>query len=980
MAGDLVAPASPRTGWLFWLCGLVVTNCSSVACTPTTDLEAAEHVGGYHRVATTQGSAVAVTQDQRIAVVTNRSDGVVSIVRLEPSKELPELVSDAPATQIPFHPLNESKPWAAVIGTDDDTAYVLLRGLSQVVRVSGLHGKAPHVTAAVQVGSEPTSLVISPTGKWLYVANWGEGTVSSILFKEQLEARWDLNSRLVDEALLGPLIGAGEPTSAVWTKTELELHRRPGLAHPRALAITDDGDSDDTDETLYATEFFSQPLPNGGDSALADDLDHSREGVIYPILTSTGGSPPDVNVIPLKAVDVTFTDSEGMATACFPNQLYSAAVSGDRLYVTSVCASPKGPLEAGPAGDLKENNFKTLMHSAVFVVDTARNREVEAERLVLTDALQTSYVADTAAAGEVPPAAQRMALVPNEIVVAAPDSAGNRQAYLSAMGSSAVYPISFAASGTATVGSVGRRFIGLSDDGSVMPTGIAVLSDGRGLVADDAMPGLAVLDLVAQDVLGAKSLSRDWSQDPETTEGELLSDEARKGHHLFATGLGIWSLKGQGWSSCESCHPDGLSDGVTWRFTRGPRRTISLAGTYYRDEPTRRVLLWGANIDEIHDVEVIARNLSGGVGGVLWTPYAETPGKDCRLIYDGGTPSSDGTTPACPAPLATINRANGLNGTLSALSRSSKAQPPCEATDSSCELNGSFDWGHIDAFIRTIRAPHAPTTLDPTSVAKGARLFESKKCNACHAGAGWTLSHMFYAPSLDANGAVHSADPRKAVPPHVLDHAEIDPMLGQLRTRQYSIPAPAAFWPDGGQAGTFRTAPPLDATVDTKLDYLFGQLPVKDGMTPPKALPADQIKCVLRSVGTFPTQPSEGFEDRGVTAGNGAPPVLETRFVLSGTAYAGQVAYGETGFNIPSLVGLATGAPYFHAGNARTLEELFDNAFSGHHGAMGEPSPTPDEIKNLVSYLLSLDETDASMPVAMYGAFNPDLCAQFTLQ
>jgi hypothetical protein len=34
------------------------------------------------------------------------------------------------------------------------------------------------------------------------------------------------------------------------------------------------------------------------------------------------------------------------------------------------------------------------------------------------------------------------------------------------------------------------------------------------------------------------------------------------------------------WSSCGSCHPDGLADGVTWIFGTGPRQTKPLDGTF----------------------------------------------------------------------------------------------------------------------------------------------------------------------------------------------------------------------------------------------------------------------------------------------------------------------------------------------------------------------------------------------------------------
>jgi hypothetical protein len=979
MAGETASPvvAVVRRA-LFGIVGLAL-----LACTPTTKLDSSAHVAGRARVGVTQGSAVAVTQDESVAVVADRSEGVVSILHLDPTQDAAKLVTGAPPFNIAFRPLNEAQPWAVVIGADDDTAYVLVRGLAQVARLVGLHGRSPHVDRTIAVGSEPTSIVISPSGKWLYVANWGEGTVSNILVDQWSEARWDLNRRLADEAFLGPLVGEGKPPSAVWTKKDLELHR-PGLAHPRALAMTDDGDADDSDELLYATEFFAQPLPNGGPAGV-DDLDHSRVGLVYPIQVAdteterAGDPPPDTNVIQLMAVELTFTDSAKGATACFPNQLYSAATSGDRLYVTSICASPSGPTEAGPMGDA--NNFKTMLHSAVFAIDTTSNRQVSAKPLILTEALRDSYAADRTADDTPPPSADRMPLLPVEIVVAAPDAAGNRQGYLSAMGSGAVYPITFAPNDSASVGSAGRRYIDLGH--SAMPVGVALLSNGRGLIVDDKASTLRALDLAAsRSSATADTLDPDLLTKQGIPPTELLSPDARDGRQLFATGLTAWSLKSQGWSSCESCHPEGLSDGVTWRFTRGPRRTISLAGTYYRDEPARRVLLWGANIDEVHDLEAIARGLSGGIGGVVWNPYAEDQiGKDCRLLYDGKSAPAVQDSSLCSGPLLTTTRQNGLNGSLSAITRTSKTDPHCNDGDPSCDVNGSLDWGKIDSFLHTIRAPHAPSTLDWGSVGRGQALFEKMKCSACHAGPGWTLSHVFYEPGPAANGRVPDADPRVDLSVSPLP---LDEMLGSLRTKQYTIPdagdAQDAFGPAGTRIA-FRVAPPTDASADTILDYIFGLPPAKDGEVPRPAPPADQIKCVLRSVGTFPDQ-TTGENKTGITAGGDAPPAQEVRLILNGMAYDEKLALGATGFNIPSLVGLSLGGPYFHAGNARTLEESFDTAFEGHYAAMGVTAPSSDEIRDLVSYLLSLDESideeHDTAPVAVPNlGFNPDLCAPF---
>lgn len=225
-------PASPA-----FRLALAAASLHVAGCTPTTDLsEPKEEFGGRGRVFTTQGSAVAITGDKRIAVVTNRTDGIVSIVRLDPRKP-DDLLTDRPPIELPFHPLDQTKPWAAVIGPDDDTAYVLLRnsgvGPGEVVKIVGLHSSRPREDSRVTVGSEPTSIIITPSGQRLFVANSNEGTINIIVTKNSKVHEWHVNDRLAASGFLG--------TSAV---------ERRALAHPRALAMTDDGDEDDEDELI----------------------------------------------------------------------------------------------------------------------------------------------------------------------------------------------------------------------------------------------------------------------------------------------------------------------------------------------------------------------------------------------------------------------------------------------------------------------------------------------------------------------------------------------------------------------------------------------------------------------------------------------------------------------------------------------------------------------------------------------------------
>ena len=50
------------------------------------------------------------------------------------------------------------------------------------------------------------------------------------------------------------------------------------------------------------------------------------------------------------------------------------------------------------------------------------------------------------------------------------------------------------------------------------------------------------------------------------------------------------------WSSCGSCHPDGLADGVTWIFGTGPRQTKPLDGMFnkFTNMEDQGLLNWSA--------------------------------------------------------------------------------------------------------------------------------------------------------------------------------------------------------------------------------------------------------------------------------------------------------------------------------------------------------------------------------------------------
>lgn len=904
------------------------------------------------RVGNTRGGPIVVTRDEQVAVATNRSAGVVTVLRLDPTKGAAGLVTNK--TELDLDALPDrppatttraigagSEPWAAVIGVDDDSAYVIARRDGRVVRIVGLHTE-PKVDSWVNVGSEPTSIVIAPSGLRLFVANWGDGSISVVTPPDPrstpqmaLSATVDLNEALTGTGFLG------------------SVKARSGLAHPRALAMTDDGDDIDNDETLYATEFFSQPLTTpsaagpDADAATASDpsvFDRNRQGVVYRIPIAQGV----VDTITLAPVDDTgFVDSNDAKTGCFPNQLYAAAIDADRLYVTSLCASPKGPLGAIKKGDVTSTaNFKTLLHPVLYSVDIRSNVEAPGERRVLTKEIEALNSAS-------PNAVPRMPLIPGDLTFALPNADGKREAFVTAMGADAVFRLGES-------GKIGFLDVAPADQiQGHLPIGTAVLEKASlALVLNDNSQSISVVDLSSNSVTRVEGTIATNKHALDTR-----NSDANAGHLLFATGTDEWSFKGQAWGSCEGCHPDGLSDGVTWFFARGPRRTISTAGTY--DEAgNRRVMLWTANIDEVHDIEGIVRTVTGGVGAVLWNYASKNSTNDDRIIYDGTIP--------VPAGKPTSTLRNNLNGSVKAL-LDVNSGPFCTVDSTVCDRSPAHEWDQIDAFIQSVRAPNPPGDLDADQVARGASLFDEGRCGACHGGPSWTISRVFYSPGPEFNGALPYAAP---APNSDGSFPELD--IGRLRKEFYTVPAelrslnPVSL-PDG--LATFRSWNPGDLSP---VVYLYGTQD-QDGYDSKKTHANDQINCVLRAVGTFPVQPAAPAVNTAGIVAPGAPPILEVRQADMAT-----LALGATGFNIPSLLGLGASSSYFHAGNARTLEEAFDPTFDAHLRALNpdflsDAATRASDVSDLVAFLLSIEDgTETAVPGIDELGFDPDLCAQIT--
>jgi YVTN family beta-propeller protein len=195
---------------------------------------------GKRAIGATRGSAIALTPDDSRLVAVNRDVGTVTVMDVVYGDD------DLPTMTVVDELDVGEEPWQVAIDGCGERAYAVLRKDQKLVAIDDLGG-TPHKGAEVAVGSEPTGLALSPNNGSVYVANWVDGTVSVVdAVTLSLTKTIDLNVALAATGLLGPSVSASKS--------------RRALAHPRSIAITNNGDASDSDEKIYVTEFFAQRI------------------------------------------------------------------------------------------------------------------------------------------------------------------------------------------------------------------------------------------------------------------------------------------------------------------------------------------------------------------------------------------------------------------------------------------------------------------------------------------------------------------------------------------------------------------------------------------------------------------------------------------------------------------------------------------------------------------------------------------------
>ncbi len=610
----------------------------------------------------TRSSSLALTSDDRALVVVNRETDSVAVLRVRDAAgaDLFAKLDEVPVGQDP----------RSVALTPDDARAFVTNAASGTVSVIELDAPV-RVIAEIPVGTEPRGIAATPSGARFFVANHTAGTVSVI----------DADSlQVIDTVTVG--------------------------GNPSALAVSNDGDADDLDETVFVTQFFAEPIPGGP----GEGFDEGRRGVLHAFPVSGASAPAAITLSPLADVgftadrapfcaefnaaahseifcpDTAATDPLDPAIAqdpqgAFPNQLQALVLRDGLLYVPSIGAGPEPPVR-----------FNVNVQGLVHVVDGAGASEIAERTVNLNAQIRT----------EPAPAVPNQSLgklFANDVVAIDADPLGDVFLIVS-RGGNYVLRAALDANGKLDIGAPNAvvRF----QTGNI-PNGVAISADGlRAYVNNEVGVSVTAIDL-ANDVV----LERDVATGTLPVPGSF-EHSALLGKLVFHTALGtpdlglfgtsvrdIVPLESRGkasdnaWSSCSSCHPDGLSDNVTWIFGTGPRQTVPLDAFFSKQSPLdQRISNWSAVMGSVTDFNNNAIGVQGGTG------FAGQP------------------------PPATIFQHGITEG-------------------------GSDSLDAMTLWVQTIRPLEQPDSTDLPSLANGEVLFQAN-CASCHGGAKWTKSQIVY--------------------------------------------------------------------------------------------------------------------------------------------------------------------------------------------------------------------------------------------
>lgn len=598
-------------------------------------------------------STIALSQSGAILGAVNNAH-TVSFFRTSNNTRIAEVVVGNEASHIAFHP-NGNK--AYVTNAADSTVSII--NLTNFT-----------VTGTIDTPAEPRGILISPNGSAGYIVGFF-GTV------RQFDPSTDTFVRDIDVGFKA-----------------------------KEAAMTNDGDTDDADETLYIVGFYSRLIPGGG-GQVPITTDH--EGTFGIITAVTGAASATGTIAPLAAsgftedrgpfcianaaVNDTFCEGADPAhdAGVFFNQGGSPIICGTEMLIPAIGADPEPPVS--------EN---TNIQALIAVVDTTTNLENAAKKVNVN--------------AEIPAEAN-----PGKAALSGTENRARSfmgdMISVKTFGEDCASGVALSRSNDYVMfGTVGAGAFTINPPTPVrvsvgkIPTGMVVNNNGGAnadtLYVNNSIDGtISVIDLATQAVT-TTIVSKDLPA-PGTPE-----HMQRIGKFAFFTGFGLPAddilddnirdiplernrASADGWSSCASCHPDGnLVDAVTWIFATGPRQTVPLDGTMF-GENNHRILNWNGVRGSFTDFNNNARNVQGGEG------FAG--------LFDGAGEI------AAPAGVFNHGATEGISEALDAMTA----------------------WASV---LRAVNVPQAAAA----DIAAG-RIVFTANCASCHGGPKWTSSQRdFY--------------------------------------------------------------------------------------------------------------------------------------------------------------------------------------------------------------------------------------------
>jgi YVTN family beta-propeller protein len=639
---------------------------------------------GSAGAAPSRSTTIALTSDETRLVVVNREANTLSFIRVKDDQgqdvdvKLAEIGVGLEPRCVAVHP-------------NDEVAYVT-NGISGTVSVVDLvQGR---VANEVRVGTEPRGCALTPDGSLLYVANHTEGTVSIIVTSNPLN----------------PILDGS-----------VQVGR-----NPTAIAITDRGTGNISDDTVFVTQIFAELNPDFNDPIFdgnGEGRDLGKRGVVQAF--PAGNASPTITTITLAPLaDSGFTanrtafctkatppqphslifcpdplppDLTNVPQGVFPNQLLSALIRGNRLYLPNIGAQPEPP-----------EIFNANVQALVYAVDTDTLAEVMAEHVNLNKQIAVETALP-------PPSLDRT--FGNDLVAIDANLAGDTFLIVS-RGGNQVFRAKPDAEGKLNILNAAGTAVDCRVQTGNLPSGVAMRQDGtRGYANNEANFSVTSMNVADGFCL---TLQLDISSSEPPAPGTLEHAQLL-GKVAFFTALGIpdndifgmdirdivpRNFKGKqskdAWSSCGSCHPDGLADGVTWIFGTGPRQTKPLDGMFNKgtNMSDAGLLNWSAIRGSNTDFNNNSRGVQGG----------------CGFASDDFDPGQ------CFAKGA-------MTGANPAIYDHGITQGASEA------LDAQTLW--IFFAVRALNQPQ------PGNVGAGAAVFEAN-CASCHGGAKWTKSQIFH--------------------------------------------------------------------------------------------------------------------------------------------------------------------------------------------------------------------------------------------